>query len=712
MTALLRLRPQLVKTGFCLLLTAILAIGSARSQSLLNKSISVSVKQKKLTDILNEISKKGGFYFSYDGRLFSNDSLMNIEANELPVRSILNQLFSGRYEVEERNNYVIITAALKRLSLINPDLTAEGNFYSVSGIVIDERTGERLMNASVYEKRQLVSALTDDHGYFRMKVSKNQPGQIAITAGKLLYKDTTILFLHPVRVNPGNDVYSDTRRRGNRVEGTGFGRILISTRQKIQSMNIPDFFASRSFQVSLVPGLSSRGMFSPQVINRLSLNLGGGYTAGTNGFEFGGLFNINKQDSKYLQMAGVFNLTGGNAIGLQIAGAHNRTLDTLKGVQISLFTNRAEEQVSGVQISALHNETRRLKGVQIGLVNIADTSGGVSIGVLNIIRNGFYKVSYTANDLANTNITLKTGTHRFYSALLTSVNVSGQNKFYAFGLGVGHDFMFSDKVYVSAEGNYQFAYTGSLDDRWLQGKLLLNVQLSRNFSLFAGPTYNKYSYTGSLPGYQSKFQLPDDYVRGNSNPVKKWVGWEAGIAYEGVFKPAKKVTDNSSSWYINLAATTGFVWDGPYGFASGGEVSLQKDLGENLTGTLSTGYTHITADRSHLFATYGQFNIYAQPQNFIPVKAGVRLKFGKTFYIGGETGVAFGDKKQYITNIMSPSAVHVIAYAPYRSLMYAVTTGFSFRSGLETGVKFEDYGLQSQYKQLALRLGYRIRLGK
>jgi hypothetical protein len=698
----------------------------AGAQSFLDKRVSVNFNHTRLAEALNEISKKAGFYFSYNGKALPKDSLVNLVEDNQKVAVLLNKLLHDKYEYEERKNYIIITVSLPHLLLINTDITNDNNTYSISGLVVDERNGERLMNASVYEKQQLVSTLTDEHGYFRLKFSANTGAIISLTASKRLYKDTSITLLQTVSVTSRKNmaVYNNVNDRGNRVERTGLGRLFISTRQKIQSLNIPDFFASRPFQVSLTPGLSSHGMFSPQVVNKFSLNLIGGYTAGVNGFELGGLFNINKRDSRYVQLAGIFNLAGGNVTGLQLAGVHNRALDTVKGVQMSIFTNNAGEQLSGLQISALHNETHMLKGLQIGLVNFADTSKGASIGLLNIIGNGFYKITYSASDISNTNISLKTGTHSFYSELLTSANISADQKFYSFGLGIGHDFMFSNKVYLSAETNYQFANTGSWDDRWTQGKLLLNVQLSKNISLVAGPTFNHYNHSGDfhIDGYKNITNVPEydnlpsgdlssGYVYyGDGHQTKNWVGWEAGITFSSVFKPAKRVIDDSQSWYLAAAVTQGIGWDEPYGRVSGFELSLQRDLGEHLTGTLSSGYTYISLLKRY---SVDQFTF---PLKIIPVKAGIRLRTAGSFFISGEVGESFGSKEAYVDNnayqayINNTALGYTVGYKPFHSFMYAASAGFSFKSGLETGIKFEDYGLQSQYKQFALRLGYRLKL--
>lgn len=686
------------------------------AQGLLDKVISLNANSRRVADVLNEISSKAGFYFSYNSRLIPQDSLVTLTANNQQVSRILRQLFKERYEYGEQNNYVIIIPALPRLMLINTDLTNDNNTFSVSGMVVDERTGERLMNASVYEKTHLVATLTDEHGYFKLKFRTSNPGSITVTASKRLYRDTTIHFLQTVLVSSraNTAAYNNIDEESNRIERTALGSLFISARQKIQSLNITGFFAKRPFQVSLTPGLSTHGMFSPQVVNKFSLNLAGGYTAGVNGLEVAGLFNINKKSAKYLQLAGVFNLVGGNATGLQLAGAHNRALDTVRGVQISLFTNKAQAQLSGLQISALHNETRRLKGVQMGMVNVADTSQGISIGLINIIYNGFYRLSYTANNLANTNLALKTGTHNFYSTVLLGMNVSADNRFYAFGFGIGHDFMFSNNVYLSAEAAYQFSDAGTWDDGWWQGKLLLNVQVNKHISLLAGPTFNRYKHAGlwRSPGYKNVTDIPE-YPETSTSfyQTKKWIGWEAGIAFNSVFKPVKRAIDNSQAWYLGIAATGGVAWDAPFGFVSGGELFVHRDLGEYLTGTLSTGYTYFSADRNWLIFGNGQHNVYAQPVKIIPVKAGIRLRTGKRFFMAGEIGEAFGNTLPHFVHNANPYT-YTPVYEHYRSLMYTASAGFSFTSGLEAGIKFEDYGLQMPYKQFALRLGYRFKLSK
>jgi hypothetical protein len=124
---------------------------------------------------------------------------------------------------------------------------------------------------------------------------------------------------------------------------------------------------------------------------------------------------------------------------------------------------------------------------------------------------------------------------------------------------------------------------------------------------------------------------------------------------------------------------------------------LQRDLGENLTGTISTGYTHINAERDYELARFGDAYDYAGLLNFIPAKAGIRIRAGKAFFIAGDMGEVFG---QIQTPIKNRSAnmpdVKLLSEDILSRFIYSLSAGFSWKSGIETGINFEDYGLSSQ----------------
>jgi hypothetical protein len=85
----------------------------------------------------------------------------------------------------------------------------------------------------------------------------------------------------------------------------------------------------------------------------------------------------------------------------------------------------------------------------------------------------------------------------------------------------------------------------------------------------------------------------------------------------------------------------------------------------------------------------------------------------RRLFIQGDLGDAIGlnfNTYRYVFDTNQNSSI--LIYRRYNSLMYSVSTGLMFDNGLETSFKFEDYGLQSSYKQFALRLGYRLKLSK
>ena len=52
--------------------------------------------------------------------------------------------------------------------------------------------------------------------------------------------------------------------------------------------------------------------------------------------------------------------------------------------------------MNGAQVAGVFNYAKKLRGVQIGLINVSDTSDGYSIGLLNLVKQGYHKISLFA----------------------------------------------------------------------------------------------------------------------------------------------------------------------------------------------------------------------------------------------------------------------------------------------------------------------------
>lgn len=588
-------------------------------QNLLSKNITIQVNRQRLENVLEILSNKGDFYFSYNSNILRKDSLVSMNMTNRPVKEILDALFDQSYEFRESGNYIIIRKAPIRVTMVTKKAVEEDRIYSVSGFVYDDRSGYAIHEASVYEKKLLSSAMTNEEGFFKLKLKSSKASTAELSVSKEFYIDTSVIIeprhnqqltitLIPIEneadkivVSPEDYLIPDSIKKQSdsvqqvvraairdsiQVERTKMGMFLLSAKSKAQTINLKKFFTSRPFQVSLIPGLSSQGDMSGQVVNNFSLNVLGGYTAGTKGMEIGGLFNIDKIDVRYFQAGGLFNIVGGRFTGLQVGGLNNTVLDTVigmqvaginnmvkgkftgmqvggiynhvtdsltgfqvagvanfvkkkvSGVQVAGVMNFSNRETAGVQIAGILNYSKRLRGVQFGLINIADTSDGYSIGLINIVMKGYHKLSFSTNEVLNVNAAFKTGNSRLYSILMAGLDAGDeQNKIYAFGYGLGTEMSLNRKktITVNPELSSQYLYMGSWDYTNILFKLHLNlnIKLGKYVSLFGGPSFAVLmsDQTAPVDGYKYP-ALPVSYHSFSfSDKVTGWFGWNAGISF-------------------------------------------------------------------------------------------------------------------------------------------------------------------------------------
>ncbi|ASZ11242.1 hypothetical protein CK934_09825 [Chitinophaga sp. MD30] len=427
---------------------------NSQGQQLLNKTITMNVSRQPLANVLQTIGRLGNFTFSYRSNILPADSLVTVSVTKKSVRQVLDQLLDGRCQYKETGGYIIL----------QPKTVALNSGYLVSGYVVDGKTGIRIVNASVYERQQLISTLTNEQGYFKLRLRDRYPAP-TLSISKELYADTLLKvtpgqdqeltvqitqvthLLKPVVIKPG-------------VEKNFLSRMFLSPKQMVQGLNISKFFAKQPYQFSIAPGLGSHGKLSTQVINKVSINLIGGYTAGVNGFELAGVFNIVKKDVKYAQFAGLFNVVGGKVLGVQVAGMHNNVLDSLSGAQIGGLSNMLKGKLNGVQIAGAYNradgsadgaqlggllnvmKSNDFNGVQIaGGGNISEeTTKGVQIGSLfNYAGNAHgTQISALANiskgDLKGVQIGLFNSAKGQHGVQVGLINVSDTSSGYSIGI--------------------------------------------------------------------------------------------------------------------------------------------------------------------------------------------------------------------------------------------------------------------------------------
>ena len=349
-------------------------------KEILNRKISIEIKQERLDETLYQLGQKGNFHFSYNSELFKGDSLVDLKVKQKAVKNILDDLFDKKMQYRVVGDHVILQRKKEVIEIPEPKADIH-----LSGYIINARNGERIPYASVYESKKKNSTYSDRNGHYKLIVPSGI-GEVVMNVSKAGFQDTVLVFRphgdqnitvgilpNPPKVEPIAYQSVGGLMATRPMEELPMVRFWVPEKQRNISRNFPIALENIPVQVSLVPSVSTNRLIGGAMTNHFSLNILAGYTNGVKGAEIGGLFNINRGDVKGVQIGGLGNINGGKNKGLQIAGLINHNRASVHGVQIGGLTNVARDSVKGVQIAGFNNvQYGVLRGVQFsGFNNIA-----------------------------------------------------------------------------------------------------------------------------------------------------------------------------------------------------------------------------------------------------------------------------------------------------------------------------------------------------
>lgn len=321
------------------------------------------------------------------------------------------------------------------------------------------------------------------------------------------------------------------------VQLSGLGNINGGNMSGVQYSGVFNYNggSTKGFQASGIINTSAKaveGVQAAGIINVSNDSLSGIQASGVSNYHGGNLYGIQTagitnfcKDSLYgVQAAGIYNYSGSEHNGIQVAGITNTSRgvlngiqaggiscssDTLRGIQASGFSNYNNSELSGIQASGFSNISRGIvrgiqispfynyakiqKGLQFGLINISDSIKGLSLGLLTYAHHGFHKLELYYSDVFYINAAFKSGAKHFHNIYKFSLINNGK-QMWAFGFGFGTNFTIYKKL------GFEMEYTANQvveQKEWVNGVNLLNsfeaalnLSLTKNFCLFAGPTMN------------------------------------------------------------------------------------------------------------------------------------------------------------------------------------------------------------------------------
>ncbi|MGW8316763.1 MAG: LA_2272 family surface repeat-containing protein [Bacteroidales bacterium] len=289
-------------------------------------------------------------------------------------------------------------------------------------------------------------------------------------------------------------------------------------------------------QITFAYPLGTNGIDAISVPNRFSVNVLYGINGGLDGLELGGIFNYNDGDVNGMQLAGVANINREHTSGLMWAGCFNLALDHSQGVQLA-DVNIATGDFTGVQ-AGVFNYAGGLRGVQFGLVNIVgEDNGAVPIGLINIVRGGYYELEFATSEVLYTNVNYKMGVEHFYTIFKLGSSRYESNPVYSFGLGFGSMLSLAEKHKISMDlsvNHIVYNEEWSSDDNCLS-KFDLSYRFYplKHVGVFAGPSFNWYVSETRVDESMGTLNIPanaHNFSRDN-NEQWMWLGFNVGIAY-------------------------------------------------------------------------------------------------------------------------------------------------------------------------------------
>ncbi|MGR3812294.1 STN and carboxypeptidase regulatory-like domain-containing protein [Jiulongibacter sp. NS-SX5] len=374
--------------------------GAFGQQKQLQKIVSVNFENTPLSSALEEVEKLAGVNFSYNPRIADFNRKVSLRATNKSLSQILPVLLGPTLDFKVKGSHIILQKAPKR-------------DFIISGYVLDEDNGEQIKNVSIYEPVTFASALTNDHGYYKIKLPVNQKdidlkfskedydimvktvfgrsdqkidvnlaktmkpkvltaevSEISRASG-IIDSSAVVEVQLPEKPAPNpvpvpeikeeekqlkldlSDEFAfiDTTYKKGKDQ---FLNWLMTTRQNFHFRNIQDSLY-KPFQISLLPFLGTNLRLGPVVTNDISVNIFAGYTGSVRKVEVGGFANFIRKDLTGVQAAGAINVTGRSMSGVQAAGLGNFNIGRSSGVMAAGLLNFNVKDSRGIVASGLTN---------------------------------------------------------------------------------------------------------------------------------------------------------------------------------------------------------------------------------------------------------------------------------------------------------------------------------------------------------------------
>jgi hypothetical protein len=285
-------------------------------------------------------------------------------------------------------------------------------------------------------------------------------------------------------------IFNATGRSADAVQLAGVANMTRDTSSGVQLAGVMN-----------IHGASHTGVLAAGVLNYTHETTEGVSIAGVlnhqngyaDGVQIAGVLNSALHGISAAQVAGVLNVSGADAGGAQVAGVINTTIGDVNGAQVAGVLNASTGEVKGAQVSAVLNVAKKVRGTQVGLINISDSISGVPVGFLSYVHSGFHSVEFSSDETFLVNVAFRTGVRGFYNIFGAgnTPTASSRNMWY-YAYGIGGSPRLGKNVDLDIQLTSHWLNYSSNPETNILSRFALGVdwKFAKHFSVFGGAQLN------------------------------------------------------------------------------------------------------------------------------------------------------------------------------------------------------------------------------
>ncbi len=155
-------------------LTILLVAGNSilwGQDNVLEQKISIKMNDVRIRTALETISRKTGYVFTYDTDLIKPETIISVDAEEKPVRKLLDEIFNNRnFSYSVIDNHLII---YKEIDETTPMIREEGKtpVYMVTGSIRESGSDNPLPFTTIGIYNKGVGTISNYDGNFSLKIT-------------------------------------------------------------------------------------------------------------------------------------------------------------------------------------------------------------------------------------------------------------------------------------------------------------------------------------------------------------------------------------------------------------------------------------------------------------------------------------------------------------------------------------------------------------